>query len=65
MPDMRKKPYADRCFGLPVEQVKFYDELTADQTAQVVYHFGRLYADSFVYAVKRDGNLVSMRGGVE
>mgnify|MGYP001610465843 CR=1 FL=1 len=43
----RKEPYTNRCFALPVEQVK--------------YHFGLPGADHFVYAVKRDGDLVSSR----
>lgn len=57
----RKAPYATRLFGLPVEQVKFFDELTADQKGQVAYHFGLPGADHFVYAIKRDGDLVSSR----
>ena len=57
----RKEPYACRCFALPVEQVKWFDELTPAQVGQVAYHFGLPYADKFAYAVKRDGALVSSR----
>ena len=54
--------YAVRCFALPVEQVKWFDELTEEQKAQVRYHFGDGgVLEKFVYAVKRDGNLVSSR----
>ena len=59
---MRQKwLYAEKCFALPVEQVRWFDELTPAQVGQVAYHFGLPYADKFAYAVKRDGDLVSSR----
>lgn len=57
----KKRPYADKCFGLSVEQIRFFAELTTEQMAQVYYHFGNLNPNNFVYAVKRDGHLVEMR----
>jgi hypothetical protein len=48
-------------FGLPVEQVKFYNELTTEQRERVAYRFGGYRPDNHVYAVKRDGGLVSQR----
>lgn len=61
MDEAEKKLYADKCFALPVEQVKTFSELTTEQMAQVWYYFGNYNPNGYVYAVKRDGNLVSMR----
>lgn len=60
---INKQTYADRCFGLPVEQIREYDELTEEQLLQVYRHFGRhrLTNRGYVYAVRKDGNLVAMR----
>lgn len=57
----KKQPYADKCFGLSVEQIRFFAELTTEQITQVYYHFGNANPNGFVYAVKKDGNLISMR----
>jgi len=56
-----KNQYADKCFGLPVEQVKYFEELTEDQQAAARTRFGRLGVERYVYAVKRDGSLVANR----
>lgn len=56
-----KSLYARGCFGLPVEQVKTFDELTELQQDEVYWRFGRQNPDNFIYAVKRDGDLVSQR----
>lgn len=61
---MSNKPlYAGKCFGLPVEQVKDYDELSPEQLNQVYRHFGqdKKVNRRFVYAVKKNGDLVTMR----
>lgn len=57
----QKQLYADKCFGLPIEQIKFFPELTTEQMAQVYFYFGNAGPNNFVYAVKRDGNLVTKR----
>lgn len=61
-PDRVKERYA-RQFGLPVEQIKFFGELTLDQVEEVRYYFtaGLIDVDKWIYAVKRDGHLVSNR----
>lgn len=58
-----KQMYAIRCFGLPVEQIRDYDELTPEQLERVYYHFGQNQKTNrcFVYAVKQNGELVVMR----
>jgi hypothetical protein len=59
MPD--KNRYAAKFFGLPVEQVKFYSELTPEQKIKVAWIFNALKPDDYIYAIKRDGTLVSKR----
>lgn len=53
---------------LPVEQIRFYDELTAEQVAQVEYLFSHRGNERYIYGVKRSGDVVSHRelltGGV-
>ncbi len=56
-----KKPYARGCFGLPVGQVKTFDELTEAQQERVYWYFGRQNPGNFIYAVKRSGDLVWQR----
>ena len=54
------KQTAARRFNLPVEQIKTYDELTPAQKEQAAHYFGegaRGYS-AYLYAVKKDGNLV-------
>jgi hypothetical protein len=58
---MTKYYYATKFFGLPTEQIKFYDELTSEQKAKVTWIFNALKPDDYIYAVKRDGTLVSKR----
>lgn len=57
-----KQHYA-RKFGLHPEQVRYFDELTADQVEEVRRQFdARLIGvEDYVYAVKRDGGLVWRR----
>lgn len=46
-------------FALPVEQVRFYDELTPAQVAEVGGSWGiKPKRSDYFYAVKRDGGLV-------
>ena len=58
-----KRHYARKSFGLPEEQIKFFDELTPDQVSEVRQHFsaGLVDVEKYVYAVKRDGHLVWRR----
>jgi len=53
--------YATKLFGLPEGQIKFYNELTSEQQAKVAWTFNALKPDDYIYAVKRDGALVSKR----
>lgn len=55
--DPIKAMYA-REFGLPPEQIRFFDELSEDQRKQVFWSFNINRPSFYVYAVKRDGNLV-------
>ena len=50
-------------FGLPAEQIKFFDELTESQVALVRRYFtaGLINAGSYIYATRRDGGLVMRR----
>lgn len=51
-----KKLYADRCFGLPVEQVKYYDELPPALKNRCQQLFGKTNVAKFVYAIKKSGD---------
>ena len=53
--------YATKFFGLPEDQIKFYNELTSEQQAKVAWTFNALKPDDYIYAVKRDGALISKR----
>jgi len=48
-------------FGLPVEQIRHFDDLSPQQQDEVAYHFSTIDASKYIYAVKRDGHLVSIR----
>lgn len=52
-----------RQFGLPAEQIRFFDELNEAQVEQVrqYYSVGLVDVEKYVYAVKRDGTLVWRR----
>ena len=50
--------YAVDLFALPVDQIRYYSELTAKQKKRCHWLFGKTDADKFVYAVKQDGDLV-------
>lgn len=54
------KHYA-RLFGLPVEQIRHFDDLTTEQKFEVTYYFSSTGAARYVYAVKRDDHLVWSR----
>ncbi len=59
---MNKKIYAVRCFGLPVEQIRLWSELSKSEQALVLYHFGNKQKnDRYVYAVKCGGGLAKRR----
>ena len=49
-----------REFGLPVEQIRFSDELTPERLSEVrqVFGIGLCSARNWVYAVRDDGGLV-------
>ena len=55
-----KQPYA-RAFGLPVEQIRIFHELTTEQLNYARKEFSLYRAADYIYAVKRDGGLVSRR----
>jgi|GEM_PF-2611252 len=63
MSTLRKGGYARIHFGLPEEQIRFFDELTPDQVESVRWHFSAslVFADNYVYAVTRDGKLIPRR----
>ena len=58
---MRKDHYARMLFGLPVEQIRFFDELDEKQQMAVRREYGAVDLDTYVYAVKADGELVRRR----
>lgn len=53
--------YASVLFGLPESQIRYYGELPPAQKERCHYLFGKLGCESYVYAVKRDGDLVTSR----
>jgi hypothetical protein len=57
------KAFYARKLGLPEGQIRFFDELDEAQVAEVRQEFsaGLVSVDRYVYAVKRDGHLVSRR----
>jgi hypothetical protein len=55
-----KKRYA-RKFGLPADQIRYYNELTGAEREEVLYQFGGHKPENYVYAVKRAGGLVWRR----
>lgn len=57
---MSAKYHYSRRFGLPEEQIRFFDELTPTQVEDVRRYFtaGLVNVGAYVYAVKRDGSLV-------
>jgi hypothetical protein len=50
-------------FGLPADQIRFFDELTESQVELVRRYFtaGLVNVEKYVYAVRRDGGLVARR----
>lgn len=61
MPKRNVKDYYARQFGLPVDQVRFFDELTDDQVSEVFWNFSPVDPEKYVYALKSTGKLVSSR----
>lgn len=61
MTDPSVKRYYARLFGLPVDRIKFFDQLTIDQKNRVTYLFSSIGANKFVYAIKADGEMVWSR----
>jgi hypothetical protein len=55
-----KERYAHK-FGLPSDQIRYYDELTKTERKEVFYQFGDHKPENYVYAVKRAGGLVWRR----
>lgn len=60
---MRNMRYYAHRFGLPEDQIRFFNELTPAQIKEVQYYFtaGLMRVNMYVYAVKRDGHLVLRR----
>ena len=56
----RTRDFYARKFGLPSEQVRFFDELTPKQVEEVrqLFSAGLIGVENYVYAVKRTGKLV-------
>ncbi|MCG3207229.1 MAG: hypothetical protein FOGNACKC_00829 [Anaerolineae bacterium] len=59
--DSVRRMYASRFFGLPVEQVRYFDELAPAQKEQAYWWYGKTNVEPYVYAVKRNGDLVAKR----
>ena len=59
----RVKEHYGNLFGLPAEQIRFFDELTPAQVQEVRNQFtaGLVNVSNYVYAAKRDGRLVPRR----
>ena len=59
----RVKEHYGNLFGLPAEQIRFFDELTEAQVEEVRQKFtaGLVNVANYVYAAKRDGGLVPRR----
>lgn len=59
----RERERYQQLFGLPAEQIRFFHELTDEQVQEVRYYFtaGLVDVDNWMYAVRRDGHLVSSR----
>ena len=55
------KNFYVRRFGLPEDRIKLFDELTGDQKVMVFWLFNAIKPDDYVYAIKRNGGLVSRR----
>jgi len=60
MDQIERRRYA-RVFGLPVEQIRLFGELSEQQDEGVAKMWGRYKADQYVYAARRDGGLVPRR----
>jgi len=60
MDPIERRRYA-RAFGLPVDQIRLFDELTEQQDEVVAKMWSRYQADQYVYAARRDGGLVPRR----
>jgi len=54
-----------RWFGLPVEQIRFFDELTPQQKEIVYWEFGGFNAEDYVYAVRKGAGIVTRRGALK
>lgn len=48
-------------FGLPVEQIRFYGELTELQSRWVTWTYNTIAPDDYVYAVAVSHNMVPRR----
>ena len=56
--DQQKRERFARLFGLPVDQIRLFDELTEEQVDEVQQVYSLYNADAYVFAVKQDGGLV-------
>jgi len=63
---VKERALAARSFVLPVEQIRYYTELTGFQKIEAGRYWGTLPAyTNYIYAVKRDGSLVWDRKRIE
>jgi len=60
---MTLKSFYAKKFGLPIEQIRFFGELTEEQKECATYQFGtgRAGYDAYIYAIKQSGGLVPRR----
>lgn len=58
MTKVNKYLYGSKCFGLPEEQIKTFDELTSEQQERAYYYFGKADVGRFIYCIKKNGELV-------
>jgi hypothetical protein len=66
MSEDRIKRLASRQFGLPVDQMRYYNELTEREQAEAQKYWGKIPPyERFVYAAKRAGGLVWRRFSIE
>jgi hypothetical protein len=56
-----KAYYAIGNFGLPCEQIRYWNELVERHKRDVFWKWGKVNPENYVYAVKKDGSLVNNR----
>lgn len=61
LPQLELERLARNIFGLPVDRLRHYHQLTGDQQHQVSWIWNAVSPDRYIYAVKSDGLLVMRR----